>query len=126
MVKHVHSIINDKDIIVRKARTGSNDPSRVSATNTFGFAAVNKTIRQVFPNVTVAPSLVVTGTDSKHYESISDDSYRFVPMRIEPEDVKRIHGIDERISIKNYSEIVRFYIQLLRNIRDADGPMREH
>jgi len=37
-------------------------------------------------------------------------------MRLYPEDIKRIHGINERISIENYAEIIRFYIQLLQNM----------
>ena len=36
-------------------------------------------------------------------------------MRLTPEDIKRIHGADERIFVENYGEIVRFYVQLLRN-----------
>ncbi len=36
-------------------------------------------------------------------------------MRLGPDDLKRIHGTDERISVKNYAEIIRFYIQLLKN-----------
>ena len=36
-------------------------------------------------------------------------------MRLTRKDLKRIHGTDERISVENYGEIVRFYVQLLRN-----------
>ena len=36
-------------------------------------------------------------------------------MRVEKKDLKRIHGKDERIGIENYVEIVRFYVQPLRN-----------
>jgi len=69
----------------------------------------------MFPDVLIAPSLVVGGTDSKHYIEIADNSYRFIPMRLYPDDIRRIHGINERISIENYAEIIRFYIQLLQN-----------
>ncbi len=63
----------------------------------------------------VAPGLVIGGTDSKHYAKIADNSYRFLPMRLGPDDIKRIHGADERVSIENYAEIIRFYVQLIRN-----------
>jgi carboxypeptidase PM20D1 len=36
-------------------------------------------------------------------------------MRMKLEDLKRLHGTDERLGIENYGEIVRFYAQLLRN-----------
>ena len=48
---------------------------------------------------------------------MSPNVYRFVPMRLKPEDLKRIHGTNERVGIENYGEIVRFYAQLLRNGR---------
>ena len=115
VIKHVRSIANDKDISVEKMETNAADPSRISAIGATGFAAIDKTIRQVFLDVVVAPGLVVTGTDSVHYEAISENNYRFVPMRIGAKDIRRIHGIDERIGIDNYAEIIRFYIQLLRN-----------
>ncbi|MDA9981715.1 M20 family peptidase [Gammaproteobacteria bacterium] len=114
VVEHVRNVIDDEDITVKKIGVRAWNPSRVSATDAFGFTVINKAIRQVLPDATVAPSLVVTGTDSKHYGTISENNYRFVPMRVGPEDVKRIHGIDERIGIENYSDIIRFYIQFLR------------
>lgn len=113
VVEHVSKVVEETGTSV-KVRAAV-EPSRVSDTKSFGFSVINKTIRQVLPDSTVAPSLVVTGTDSKHYEAISENNYRFVPMRVGLEDIKRIHGINERISVENYSEIIRFYIQFLRN-----------
>lgn len=115
LVEHVRSVVDDENITVRKTGVKASGPSQVSATDAFGFAAINKSIRQVLPDATVAPGLVVTGTDSKHYGTITENNYRFVPMRVGPEDVKRIHGVDERIGVENYSEIIRFYIQFLKN-----------
>jgi acetylornithine deacetylase/succinyl-diaminopimelate desuccinylase-like protein len=31
------------------------------------------------------------------------------------DDVERIHGIDERIGLEDYVQLVRFYTQLIRN-----------
>ena len=64
----------------------------------------------------VAPGLVIGRTDSRRYVNVAENSYRFLPMRLGREDLKRIHGTDERIAVDNYLDIVRFYIQLLRNI----------
>lgn len=113
VVEHVKKIIDDEGITLQRTGAGTSDPSRLSTTNSMGFTSITRSVRQVFPDAVIAPSLVVTGTDSGHYESISENSYRFVPMRVSPEDLKRIHGIDERISIDNYADIIRFYIQLM-------------
>ena len=40
-----------------------------------------KRIRQVSPDTVVAPGLVLTGADSPHYEIVSENGFRFVPIR---------------------------------------------
>jgi carboxypeptidase PM20D1 len=79
------------------------------------FGLIQRTLVQTFPQVIVAPNLLSGSTDSKHYRHLSPNVYRFVPMRLKLEDLKRLHGTDERLGIENYGEIVRFYAQLLRN-----------
>jgi acetylornithine deacetylase/succinyl-diaminopimelate desuccinylase-like protein len=36
-------------------------------------------------------------------------------MVLTPNDVTRIHGIDERISIDNYGKLIAFYGELMRS-----------
>jgi len=67
---------------------------------------------RVFKRVKVGPHLQV-------YAALLDNNYRFVPARLEPEDLPRIHGTDERIAVDNYREIIRFYVQFLRNTATA-------
>jgi carboxypeptidase PM20D1 len=40
--------------------------------------------------------------------------YRFAPYRLRPDDVSRLHGTNERIAIKDYAEMIRFYVTLLK------------
>jgi carboxypeptidase PM20D1 len=110
----VDQIINDADVKLTQ-HDHSVEASPISDQQSPAFQTLHRTIRQVFPDTVVAPSLVIAGTDSKHYEQIAENSFRFIPMRLEKDDLKRIHGRDERISIENYGEIIRFYVQLLRN-----------
>ena len=58
-------------------------------------------------------------TDSRHYAGLGADVYRFLPFRVRPGDLRRVHGIDERIGVDDYRDTVRFYAQLIRN---ADPP----
>jgi carboxypeptidase PM20D1 len=69
----------------------------------------------VLPSVLVAPNLLSGATDSRRYRALSPNIYRFVPMRLNPKDLDRLHGTNERLGIESYGEIVRFYAQLLRN-----------
>jgi carboxypeptidase PM20D1 len=91
------------------------EPSAVSATESDAFKLLHRTIRQVAPGVLVAPSLLVATTDSRHYATLAHNVFRFLPITIRPEDARRFHGIDERISLDDYERCVRFYAQLMRN-----------
>ncbi|GCC34018.1 hypothetical protein chiPu_0012491 [Chiloscyllium punctatum] len=59
--------------------------------------------------------LCIANTDTRHYLKLTKQLYRFIPMILKQEDLTRIHGVNERISIKNYEEIVEFYFRLLQN-----------
>ena len=63
----------------------------------------------------MAPFLVVATTDSRYYRRLSENVYRFQPVRLRQEDLARIHGTNERISIEGYADGIRFYRQLIVN-----------
>jgi carboxypeptidase PM20D1 len=63
----------------------------------------------------VAPYLVVGGTDSQHYHHLTEDVYRFMPFRLTRDDLKGIHGTNERVSVDAFVKAVDFYVRLIRN-----------
>jgi len=63
----------------------------------------------------VTPWLVVGATDSRHYSGLTPNILRFVGAPIGPDDVRRVHGSDERVGVQAYANSVRIYIQLLKN-----------
>ncbi len=91
------------------------DPPPLAKTNSYGFELIQTSIKQVFPEVITAPSLMPATTDSRHFSAIADDVYKFAPMLLTPEDLKRFHGIDERISVAAYHKMIEFYTTLLQN-----------
>jgi len=62
----------------------------------------------------VAPALVLGGTDSRHFQDISADTYRFAPFSVGPQDLPRIHGKDERVAVADLGPAVAFYLDYLR------------
>jgi carboxypeptidase PM20D1 len=120
VIDHVRNTIDDDDIEIRQIGNKASDPSRVSDSTNESFGSIARAIQQIFPDVVVAPGLVIGRTDSRHYSEISVDNYRFLPMRLRSEDLGRIHGIDERIAIANYEEIIRFYAQLIWNSSNGE------
>lgn len=114
VVEHARSVIDDPEIAVEIKQ--GNEPSLISDKNAEGYEQIEKTIREVFPDVLVAPGLMLAGSDSKNYENIADNSYRFVPVRFGKSDLSRVHGTNERILIENYGEVIQFYRQLMTNV----------
>jgi carboxypeptidase PM20D1 len=85
----------------------------VSETSGADFDALAGATLAVFPDVVVASGLMVGLTDSRHYLPLTRNTYRFVPARMKPDDLDRIHGTNERIGVQNYAEIIRFYATLM-------------
>lgn len=111
---HVRQTLKDDDIQISKREDYIN-PSPVSDIEHTGYQRLSKAILEVFPEVTVAPSLMVGATDARHYTRISRNIYRFSPLRAEQADLDRVHGTNERLSIENYGEMIQFYARLIRH-----------
>jgi carboxypeptidase PM20D1 len=94
-----------------------------------GVPLVERTVREVFPDSIVAPGLMLAASDARHFDGISDASFRFMPIRFNnPDDLKRPHGTDERIATKQLADMVRFYHRLLQQAaapRPTDTPRRK-
>ena len=117
---HVKRVVAD-DRVVATAQAGSRtEPSRVSRVETRGFGLLARTVREVFPEAVVAPSLVLGATDGRYYSLVADDVYRFFPFRLRPEDIKRIHGKDERIGVGTLADGVRFYRRFMEEAARGD------
>jgi carboxypeptidase PM20D1 len=108
------AIANDR--IAIKPYPGNTDPPPVTATSTPSYGALNRTIREIFPDALVAPGLMVAATDSRHYTEVTDNIFRFSPVRATSEDLKRFHGTNERLSVANYADMIRFYRRLMENV----------
>ncbi|KAI4894732.1 hypothetical protein NFI96_001873 [Prochilodus magdalenae] len=100
------------------------DPLPISSYNeqSFGFQIIKKTVLDMFPQLSVAPGICVGNTDSRHYTDLTKDIYRFAPTWFKPGDTQRFHGINERISPKNYEDLVIFYFQLIQNCDNRNLP----
>jgi len=113
VIRHVKQAINDPAIEVTEL-PGGFPASRVASAEAASYQAINRTVRELFPGTLVAPGLMLGATDSRHFEPFTDNVYRFSPIRAKPEDLARFHGTNERISLANLADLVRFYHRLLQ------------
>ena len=115
VAERVRAVIDDEKVEVLGAE-GGRPPSPVSDTDGPAFETLSRTIKEVVgAHVLVAPYLVLPGTDSRHFTGLSTNVYRFLPTRFEEEDMRRIHGTNERVGTSSYLDSVRFFHRLITN-----------
>ncbi len=125
VVTHVAKAIDDPRVALSVLPFNS-EPSPVSPVESPAYAMLETSIQQTLgaaagrDALVVAPYLVVGATDARWYTTLTPYVYRFLPVRMTPADLQRIHGTNERISVENYAELVRFYAQLLLNVNAVE------
>ena len=117
VIDKVKDIVNDERVEI-KIINQFNEASPVASDKEPAFKVLAKTIGQVSKEeVLISPSLVLGGTDSKHFNNISPNVFKYLHIRMDATDLKRVHGTNERILIKDYEELIRFYYQLMKNVQ---------
>lgn len=123
VLSHLSSTIQDSRVKISRYGTNASEPSPIANTQAAGFQILQRTVREVFSNTLVAPALLVGATDSRHYQGLSQNIYRFTPQVYRTDDLARFHGRDERISSEAYSQSIRFYYQLIKNSNEETPPL---
>jgi acetylornithine deacetylase/succinyl-diaminopimelate desuccinylase-like protein len=88
-----------------------------STTKTPLYEAITGVLKEYEPNCGVTPTLTTGGTDSRFFRETGSICYGFHPViPDEPNDQyeKRMHGIDERLSIKNLIFGVSIFYETVR------------
>ncbi|PNJ53281.1 PM20D1 isoform 3 [Pongo abelii] len=94
------------------------DPLPVSPSDdkALGYQLLRQTVQSVFPEVNItAPVTSIANTDSRFFTNLTTGIYRFYPVYIHPEDIKRMHGVNEKISVQAYETQVKFIFELIQN-----------
>jgi carboxypeptidase PM20D1 len=115
VLDHVRRVIADTQVTIAVRGGFAAEASPVSPTSSEDFAIVQRTIRQVAPGTVVTPWLVVGGTDARYFTRLTPNVYRAGAGTIGSDDLKRVHGIDERVGVTDYARTIAFYVQLIRN-----------
>lgn len=120
VLDHVHRTVNNPAVNIRQL-DGARNASKISDTNGWAFQQLKRSIWETFGEIPVAPSIFVAASDSRHFQELTDNIYRFRAFRARPSDRGRIHGTDERIAVDHYAAMIQFQMRLLLNVtRDAD------
>lgn len=105
IVRDFQRVIGDPRVEVRLA-TPSAGPSTVqpSSESTELYRALEKQARLQFAGAEVTPYLFQAGTDARAWRSRGVPVYGIYPYAIDAEDLTRMHGNDERVSIESLQQ----------------------
>ena len=113
--RHVEEVIGDPLVTVEPIMESASEPVPPADIASDSYRMVQLTTRQIFPETVVVPALVVAATDSRHYQGVTDNIFRFLPVTLDGERLAGIHGNNERLETSSYERLIAFYVQLMRN-----------
>ena len=121
VLQHDKDLVND-DRVKISIEGPPTEPSPVSDPESTQFGLIASALRSIFPDAIPAPGLLMACTDTKYYLELSDHVFRFMPIRVTSSDLPRIHGVNERISVENFVDVVAYYAQLISQVDQISPP----
>ncbi len=108
---HLERVIDDPRVTLSIEL--ASEASAVSPTDNIGFKLIESSIRRLNDNVLVTPYLVLGATDSRHFQHLSNNIYRFMMVSLDPTTLKQFHGLNEQITVPDYLNAIQFYYTML-------------
>lgn len=97
---------NDTSLHVR-ALGSPREPSPIADFLSPEYAILERTIVQRYDGALPAPNLLSAATDTRHYESLTRNVYRFVNVVITQPLLSGAHGTNERIGSTDFAHGIR-------------------
>jgi len=117
VLKRIKKVINDESITVEIPEYfDAGNPVRESDWRSAGYRVIKESIRKTFPDILTAPSIVLATTDSRRYQEVSENIFRFVPVRLDKSTLSTIHGTNERIKTEDFLKVIDFYKNLINRL----------
>jgi carboxypeptidase PM20D1 len=112
--EHMLEAIDDANVSLEAISDAAWEATSPSSTEELPFRQLSASIRQAFPEVDVAPYIVLGATDARYYAAICDQVFRFTPLALEKDDLSRMHGINERVAVPSLGRMTQFMVHLMK------------
>lgn len=89
-------------------------PCKASSINTKEYKMLEVDIHTIFPNIQIAPYMVLGATDAREYSKVADNTYRFLPIILSDEEAALMHADNEKISVQNWARMIEFYTNFIK------------
>lgn len=115
VMARVTQVVGDSGVRVERLDSVGVDPSPVSSVQDPAYTLIARAIGGMRPDsrVPVIPYLVMGGTDAKYWGPHSDKVYRFLPVPLGEGDRARVHGVNERVSARDFAASIGFFMRLI-------------
>lgn len=111
-IDHLQKSINDKRVTITPIGH-STEASNITDTHSEGFQHLTVCIKENYSDVLVSPFLMIGATDGRKFEKICKTVVRFVPV----EDLKGMHGINERVGIEEFKKSIGLYYMVMKEAK---------
>lgn len=91
------------------------DASPVSNIRSREYAYLVECVKKQFPDVGVAPYVIMGGTDCRHFHALTENALRFAPVRMTTAQSASCHAVDENVTLASLAEGVRFFKLFLKD-----------
>ena len=88
--------------------------SGVSDFNSDVFHQIEKALKTAWPSVDRAVPYIMT--DSRYFDNISDNCFRFLPFLIDEQQLNSIHGVNENVDLSTLAPAVNYYRILMQEV----------
>lgn len=110
----VRAIIADERVQIEASSKDATEPTGESLTDSEAYLTLTRTVKQIFGNIPVAPTLALGATDAKYFVPLCRNVFRFSPSILTPDDANLEHGVNERVSVEALGKMVQFYAALIQ------------
>ena len=107
----LRSAVNDTNVKVAVLQAAT--PSAPSMPSAAIVSMLERVVGALYPNTPVIPYMETGATDGLWFRNAGIPVYGVAGFFVEPVVHERMHGRDERIPVKAYSDMVRYSVQLL-------------
>lgn len=112
-IESIRKKLDDDSIEIEGIAVGT---ATESTTDSESYEVITQVLKEHFPDAVIAPSLLFGTSDSGHFRKSGVPSYGVCPILVQMDDIKMVHGIDEKISVDNLVMGSRVYCDLVERL----------
>jgi carboxypeptidase PM20D1 len=111
VTEHVRNVVESEQVEVRLL--GGMEASGISEWQSEGYEIIAASLNKVYGEIVVVPGIMIAASDTRHYSKVADNSFRFNPFSIVPEDMTGFHGTNESIDADDFVDGIKTYVEII-------------